>query len=820
MRCLLPFVLLLLIPAEVQSHAAPKARVPGHGAGIQITPASVTLKGNYAEAHVLVTKTSQNAPTDVSSQVVLTSTNAEVVTVDPSGAIRPVHNGKTFIIATCEGATARVPVTVTAVTPGAPPDFLNEVLPVLTHAGCNMGACHGAASGKGGFRLSLLAYDPALDFESITRAAGARRIARSQPENSLLLRKPTLETPHRGGKRLEVGSADYKLLTDWIAAGCPGPAAKSPHVTALEITPPVRSLAIGGTQRFLVKAKYSDGSTRDATGEAIFTSSDETAASVSPSGEAKANGPGEGAVVVRYQGLVVTARVISPFAPPIVARSKASAPGRLEASLIDSMINQKLSALGLIPSGKCTDSDFLRRTSLDITGQLPSPDEAKAFLSDRSPDRRTRWIDSLLNRPEYVDFWTLKWADLLRCSREALTDKGMFALNGWIRRAVETNMPWDQFSRQVIVASGDTAKVGPANFFVAASTPEQRAEDASQVFLGVRIACAKCHNHPYDRWTQNQYYQMAAFFARVSSKAGAAKGQAVIFASDSGEMRNPKTQQNVAACALVGSSPLPTDYSTDRRSALADWVTSPQNPFFSHEIVNRIWKHFMGRGFIEAVDDMKATNPPSNGPLFDALSSDFAAHGFDVKRLMREIVCSDSYQRSGEVTANNKGDKAFYSHFLVRRLSAEQMLDALSVVTGVPEKFAGYPAGTHSQALADTQTPSYFLDLFGRPARTTTCSCERLDDPNLGQALHLMNSADVNNRLASKSGTVTSLISSKLTDAQIVQSLYLTCFSRYPTAPELKTDLKPLAVQADKKRAAVEDLAWALINSNEFRFNH
>ncbi len=819
--------IILLAALAVQAGAGTtKSKAPHRKAesvaritSLRILTSPVALKGAYSSSALLVDGVSAAAQLDITTKAKYGSADARIATVDADGTIRPHHNGKTVLTAKFNGLSAKTSVTVSGVVAGAPPDFLNDVMPIFMHSGCNQGACHGAAAGKGGFHLSLMGYDPEGDYDTITRAAGARRIARSQPENSLILRKPTCETPHLGGLRFAPGSADYRLLADWITAGCPGPMAKSPKISFLEVYPSVRTLALGQTQRFTVRARYSDGMVRDATSEAVFTASDESTAAVSPAGEAKATGPGEAAVVVKFQGLVATARVISPFGKPIVSASGTLASHSDTTAQIDYLVDAKLNSLGLKPSPACTDGDFIRRASLDIIGQLPTPDESRAFLADRDPKRREKLVDSLLTRTEYVDYWTLQWGDLLRCSRQALTDKGMYTLNGWIRHAVDTNMPWDKFAREVILSNGDTYRDGPVNFYKAATSPEERAEVTSQVFLGVRIACAKCHNHPYDRWTQNQYYQFSAFFARMATKNGDANGELIVYPGTRGETRNPRTQQTVEPCALVDSSPLPANFADDRREPLADWITSPKNPFFSHSIVDRIWGHFMGRGFIAAVDDMKATSPPSNGPLFDYLSADFSAHNFDLKRLMRAIVLSQAYQRSAETSPNNAADKKFYSHFLFKRMGAEQMLDALSAATGVPEKFAGYPLGLHAEALPDTQTPSYFLDLFGRPARNTSCACERSDDPNLSQVLHLMNGADVNSRLSSKTGRISSLIASKLPDQKMVDELYLSCFSRYPSQTELKQDMGKLAA-AKEKRTGVEDLAWALINSNEFVLNH
>lgn len=807
-----PIVVMAGPKRHVSAPAAPKIQA------LTVMPARVTLSGPYAEAHLLIDgKTTAGTVLDVSAKAAYTVADPRIATFDADGVLRPHKDGATVITVRLAGQTARVPVTVQKVAKAGPPSFLNDVLPILTHAGCNQGACHGAAAGKGGFKLSLLGYDPDSDFEAITRAANARRITRTQPENSLLLRKPTLAVSHRGGKRLEVGSADYRLLRTWIAAGAPGPLPKEPQVARLEVTPAVRTLSLGQTQRFTVRALYSDGSWRDATGETLFTASDESTASVSPDGEAKATGPGEGAVVIRYQGLVTTARVVSPFGPPRPAARATAAPVDASAQ-IDRLALQKLDALGLTPSPRCTDSDFLRRASLDVIGQLPTPEEVRAFLADHDPQKRAKLVDSLLARSEYIDYWTMQWGDLLRCSRQALTEKGMYTFNAWIRQCVADDTPWDQFARDLLLAQGSTYKDGPVNYYRALPTAQERAETTSQVFLGVRIACARCHNHPYDRWTQNQYYQMAAFFVRVGSKVGERKDDQVLYATSFGDVRHPKTQKTVTPCAL-DATPLPADYSGDRRQALADWLTSPQNPFFAHSIVNRIWKHYLGRGFVEQVDDLRATNPPSNQALFDWLAQDLIAHHYDLKYLMRSILLSQTYQRSADPVGNNRRDTKFYSHYLFKRLGAEQMLDALAAATKVPEKFAGYPLGMHAEALPDTSVSSYFLDLFGRPARNTSCACERTDDPNLGQVLHLVNSGDINTRLTSKTGRIQALLDAKLPDSRVVEELYLASVSRFPTDAEAKRAVHSLAIAKDR-RQTTEDLMWALLNSNEFRYNH
>ncbi|HXG24351.1 MAG TPA: DUF1549 domain-containing protein, partial [Chthonomonadales bacterium] len=785
------------------------------------TPKQVVLQGRYTEARVMIDgRTASGSVRDVSREVKLSVLNPKVASVDESGIVRAQADGSTTLVARLNAGprrpplVARVPVVVRGASKSGPPRFLTDVMPILTKAGCNQGACHGAASGKGGFKLTLLGYDPELDYETITRAQGARRVTPAEPENSLLLRKPTLRVAHRGGLRFRVGSPEYRLLRDWIAGGLPGPSPKEPHVMRLEVIPSVRTLPVGQTQRFIVLAHYSDETRRDVTAQTLFTANDETVATVTPDGEAKATGPGEGAIVIRYRGLVATACVISPFGTPWSHTARLVS----HTSTMDRLVMQKLAALGLKPSGRSSDTDFLRRAYLDVIGMLPTPAEVRAFVADRDPQKRAKLINALLERPEYVDFWTMKWADLLRCSRRILSEKGMYTFYNWIRRSVAENKPWDQFVRELLLAGGSTYQEGPANFFRTANKPEELAEATSQVFLGVRIQCARCHNHPYEKWTQNQYWQMAAFFAQMKAKQGNGERELLVYASNSGEVKHPKTQRNVTPCAL-DSSPLPATYRGDRREALVNWLTSPQNPFFARILVNRIWRHLMGRGLVEPVDDMRVTNPPSNEALLDWLAQDFVQHGYNLKYLIRSIMLSETYQRSAEPIHGNERDTRYYSHYPFKRLGAEQLMDAIASATGVPEKFNGYPAGIRAVQLPDTAVPSYFLELFGRPARNTTCECERSDEPNLGQVLHLMNNASINAKLSAKNGRVASLIEAKLPDARVVEELYLASVSRFPT-PQEKRQATKLLARAKNRQQAAEDILWALMNSKEFVFNH
>lgn len=797
-------------PTKVVAPRAPRPTL--RVVALTATPDAITLDGRYTEARALVeARLESGEKRDVTGEVAWNVADPAIAAVDAGGTVRPRNDGRTTLIARLGGREAKVPIVVRGFAAATPPRFKTDVMPVLTRAGCNQGACHGAQSGKGGLKLSLLGYDPEADYEAITRAGGGRRISRVEPEKSLFLRKPTLMVAHRGGKRFEVNSPEYRLLRDWIAAGSPPPDAAEPPVVRLEVIPSIRTLAIGQRQRLLVRAHYADGSTRDATSQTLFTANDEPIATVTPDGEAKATGPGEGSIVIRYQGLVAIARVVSPFGRP-----RPVATWRLDP--IDRLVEEKLAALGLLPSGTCTDADFVRRVYLDVIGLPPTPDEVRAFLFSRDPEKRNTLIDALLERREYVDFWTLKWADILRASRGPLSEKGMYAFHRWIRQSVAENKPWDRFARELLLARGSAFDTGPANYFRVARSADQLAETTSQVFLGVRIQCARCHNHPYEKWTQNQYWQMAAFFARVRSKKGEKPDENDVYLVADGEVKHPKTGAPVLPTAL-DAAPLPREFSGDRRKVLVDWLTSAENPYFARSVVNRVWRHFMGRGLVEPVDDLRATNPPTNEALLDWLAGDFVRSGFDIKHLIRTIARSQTYQRSSQALPANARDDRYYSRFPFKRLSAEQLLDSLAAALGVPEKFEGFPPGTRAAQLPDSQVPSYFLELFGRPARQSACECERVSEPTVAQVLHLMNNAGINRRLSAPEGRVAALVASDLPPGRLVDELYLAALARFPSPEESRVAVRALA-EADDRHRAAEDLMWALLNSKEFLFNH
>jgi hypothetical protein len=719
--------------------------------------------------------------------------------------------------------------------------FVNDVIPVLTRVGCNQGACHGAAAGKGGFKLSLRGYAPELDYIAIARQAQVRRICLADPTQSLFLRKPLLEVAHRGGKRLVRGSLEVRILLNWLREGAPGPQPGDAHVTALQVMAAKGNAANNANPRadarhlsLRVVARFSDGTRRDVTHWTRFSTNDENVATVDESGHVTLQGCGETAIAVAYQDKVAFTRVSKPFPNAVRPADFAHLPRR---NYIDTLVYAKLAALHLKPSPIATDSDWVRRAYLDLIGTLPAPEEARAFLADTRPDKRTHLVDTLMARPEYVDFWTYKWADLLRVNRGMLKDKGMWAFYSWVHDSVRLNKPWNQMVREVLTASGNTFIEGPANYYRAARTPQDLAENVSQAFLGTRITCAKCHNHPLEKWTQNDYYQMANFFGRIGRKVNDdvwVNDAMTVTLLPSGDVEQPRLHRALPPKALGGPE-LALNVPGDRRAFLADWMTSPKNTLFARNIVNRVWRHFMGRGLVEAVDDLRETNPPTNEALMDALVQDFVSHGFDLRHLQRQIATSAVYSLSSATLPQNRDDDRFYSHFLPRRLSAEQLQDALSQVTGIAQPYPGMPVGYRAIQLPDTQVHSDFLDAFGRPARQITCECERGQEPNMAQALVLINGQEINAQVMDDKGTVNTLLPTVKSDAELLDALTWRCFSRGPTPQEAQADLsavqraitrttlKPNVTAAERqtaRRRAFEDLLWALLNSKAFLFNH
>jgi hypothetical protein len=718
-------------------------------------------------------------------------------------------------------ASETVSTATTVVDASTGSSFRNHVIPVLTKAGCNSGACHGAAAGKNGFGLTLRGYDPDADYDTLTRQAAGRRVNRLDPARSLILLKPTETVPHLGGKKFEPGSPDYQVIARWIAAGMPPPVAADPRLVRLDVTPAHQTLAVGAKAHLRVVAHYSDGHAEDVTRWSRFSTADENVTQVEQDGSLLVKGAGETALAVGFLTGVASVRVTSPFPNEVAESTFVSAP---RANFIDELALGKLRALRLEPSPRAPDRDFVRRAYLDAAGILPSPEEVDAFLADQAPDKRARLIDKLLERSEYVDYWAYKWSDVLLVSSRKLGPNNVKAFYGWIRASVAENKPWNRFVRELTTASGRSTEDGAVNYYLIHRNQIDLTENYTQAFLGLTLTCARCHNHPMEKWTQRDYYAFSNLFSRVSIKddAGAKPDSALVVSTATGEIQHPRTGEVLPPTPLDGT-PMPATSTMDRREYLADWLTSPSNTLFARTVVNRVWANFFGRGLVHPADDLRATNPASNDELFAAVTKDFVDHGYDLKRLVRTIMLSEAYQRSSEPNATNAADDRYLSRYVPRRLPAEVMLDALSQVTGVPENFAGYTRGTRALQLPDTRVESYFLSIFGRPEREITSTSERMQDPTLTQALHAINGETLNQKLAASQGLVSKLANPGTSNEAVVEGIFAAALSRPPTATERSRLIDALARAGeapDKRRAAIEDVAWALLTSREFVFNH
>jgi hypothetical protein len=711
----------------------------------------------------------------------------------------------------------------------APPggwNFRNHVIPVLTKMGCNQGACHGALAGKGGFKLTLRGYDPEVDYDTLTRQSIGRRINLAEPANSLILRKPTMQIAHGGGLRFKPNSLEYRIISEWIAAGTPPPSSKDKEVVSLQVEPAKSTLAIGAEQPLKVTAQFSDKSTADVTRWVKYNSNNEGVATVDDSGKVKINGSGEAAVTLWYSSRVLYATMTSPYPNTVPAEVYANFPRK---NYIDDLALAKWKSLNIQPSGEISDATFLRRAFLDAAGILPTAEEVEQFLADKSSDKRAKLIDKLLERDEYVDYWAYKWSDLLLVSSRKLRPTATRAFYNWIRESVQENRPWDQFARDIFTTSGSTRQNGALNYYVLHKDPIELTENITQAFLGQRLTCARCHNHPLEKWTQKQYFQMANLFSRVGVKNGDDAAESIIYAKTSGDINHPRLLRPMPPTPLDGEA-MSLDSESDRRIHFSKWLTSPKNEMFARNIVNRVWGTVMGKGLADPIDDVRATNPASNEELFAAVTKDFIEHGYDIKRLIRTIMNSAAYQRSAEANATNKDDNRFYSKYVIRRLPAEVLLDATSQVLGVPTSFGGFPIGTRALQLPDTQVASQYLTVFGRPARNICDASERSSDPSIGQALHIINGDTLNKKLSNPEGYVSLLLRLGLSDSRIVEHMMLSAFGRYPSESE-KTELaKALAdarlakgtaeQQRDTRRQALEDMVWAMLTSKEFIFNH
>ncbi len=865
--------------------AVPLATAGSASPRLLIQPPSLELRGAGAEHGLIVSARSNDGRlVDVTRQASFTSRQPDRLFVSTNGSCRALADGRAEILIQFGRWSQVVTATVVGATQPRPVSFRQDVEPVLTRAGCNAGPCHGKLAGQNGFKLSLRGYAPELDHAWLTSDVAARRVNPAAPDDSLLVLKALGAVPHEGRARFPDGSRYHQTLASWIAARCPGPDTNETEVARLEILPGDRILLPGETQALLARGHYRDGQVRDVTWLTQFFSNDENTATVTPDGEIRALRPGEISIRAHFQGLVEVVTVTIPSTNRVSRRAfvRSDHP-------IDSAVFEKLKLLRLPPSDDCGDGTFLRRVSLDLTGTLPAREQIRTFEADRRKDKRTRLVDALLASPEFVDYWTLQLADLLQNRRERDHDvrgaKGVRAFHAWLRAEVAANRPWDQLARSILTAQGSVADHPELGWFIYNVGEKSRIEEsdtpdaAAQAFLGTRIGCARCHNHPLEKYTQDDFYHFAAFFSKVQLKrAEPDKGATALKVGTREEEEQRKrleeaekglTDATIALAQAAGSAAEPlrkkvaeqqkrrdearlqlqkvaarmptvtqprtkqpmAPQSLDRkqtpfapgddpRARLAEWMTEPGNPQFSGAMVNRLWKHFMGTGLVEPVDDLRASNPPSNPALWRILNAEFVAHQFDLRHLMRFIVTARAYQLSSATRPGNETDRRFYSHYQARRLPAEVLLDGIAQGTGVPDEFKGYPVGTRAVQLAEPGVSSYFLTLFGRSDRVTACACERNGEVTLPQLLHLQNGDATTKKLQSPDSRLAALLrAGPKDDASVIDELYLATLCRRPTAAE-RAAVRQALGRPDEREDALRDLFWALLNSKEFAFNH
>lgn len=791
-------------------------------ADLQVRPSAVTLNGHYARAQLVVTAGTGDRADDLTGQATYQSSDPKVVTVTSAGRLVAVGDGRVTITVTAAGTSKAVPVTVSGVSEKPAVGFVEHVMPVLSKAGCNAGACHASQYGKGGFKLSVFGFSPNEDYTAIVRDGFGRRASLEDPARSLFLLKPTGAVPHEGGKRLEAGSVDHQLLVQWLRNGAPRPNSAAPAVTALKVEPNRRVGPMGFQQQLRVTATYADGRSADVTHWAKFDTLDEAVLRVDADGRVRTVGKGQGAALVRFEGQALVANVVVPTGGAV------DLAGWTDVNVIDKHAAAKFREIGIQPSGLCDDATFLRRAFLDAIGTLPTPDQAKAFLDSSDPAKRLKLVDRLLgltgdptqdvHNNDYAAHWALKWSDLIRSNSAAIGEQGMWALHNWLTDGFRQNRPWDRLVRELVTAKGSTFSNGPANYFRIANTPQELTEATSQLFLGVRLQCCKCHNHPFEPLTQTDYYAFAAFFARVGNKPSQEFGlfgnETVIMNRPDGEVGHPKTGKVLAPTPLSGK---PVDATADRRLALADWLAAKDNPYFARNLANRLFAYLMGRGLVDPIDDLRATNPASNPELLDALTQEFVKTGFDQKKLLRLNLTSRLYQLDSRPTKANATDFKFYSHYPVKRLSAEVLLDAVDQATGSRTKFEKVPLGTRAIELPDARYTNYFLNTFGKPRREIVCECERVSEPNLAQALHTLNGDLVEAKIAAPDGRVATLMKAKKSPDEIITELYLATVSRRPTPQELSACK---GLMTGDTTAFYQDLLWALLNTKGFQFVH
>lgn len=794
---------------------------------LSLSPPRIVLAAGAAPHGVAVSARTQDGfEVDVTSSARFMASPGAPFDVGVYGAVRPLRPGKGRLKTHFAGKSAEIEIEVlgagTDDSAGvAPPaSFARDVLPALSKAGCNAGACHAKPDGQNGFKLSVFSYDPQSDYAEIVREDRGRRVFPAAPEESLLLRKPTGLLPHEGGVRFEPGSPTYNLIAQWIRDGMVFSRPQEPALESIEVFPKERRYRKGASQTLLAQARYSDGSTRDITGLAAFASSDKEIVRVDDAGRlAMGNLPGQGVVVARYMGFVADSQVLIPADALFPESVYAALPRQ---NFIDDLAYAQFQRLGLLPSELCSDEEFLRRAKLDALGLLPTPEEAREFAADDSKDKRTRLIDRLLSDPAYADFWANKWADLLRPNPDRVGVKSIFTLDQWLRESFQENKPYDRFVREILTAEGMNHREGPAVIYRDRREPADLTTMFSQLFLGVRLECARCHHHPNEKWAQEDFYQFAAYFAQLKQKGAGlsppiSAGMETFYYSPGGEVRHPVSGKVMAPKAPDG--PVAKPSASDPRSALASWLTDRGNPFFAKAAVNRVWASFFGRGLVEPVDDFRISNPCVNTALLSALAETFVGERYDLKALMRTLMGSRLYQLSATPNSSNGNDTRNFSRAYRRRLPAEVLLDAVADVTGIPETFAAMPPGARAVQTWSYKIDSQFLDAFGRPNSSSDCPCERDSHTSVVQSLHMMHSKGLQAKLSHPQGRTRELAGSARTSVEIVTELYWMTLSRGPRPRELRTALEAYGAPGATRQTATEDVLWALLNSAEFVFN-
>ena len=816
--CSALIVALLVLAPSVLRAADDDAEKPavevGKPSGIVLEPRSFELIGARSRQQLVVTgQYGSTEGRDLTTVAAFSSSDSNVVRIENS-TVRPVGDGTAKITAKVGPLQVSVAVIVKGVQQPSPVSFKNHVLAALSKAGCNAGACHGSPSGKAGFRLSLRAYDPPLDVMTLRTEYFGRRTNALDPSESLILKKPSMQVAHGGGRRIFKGDAVYTVLHDWIAEGLQLDKPEVPDLVKIEVLPKKRVFKQPASQQqLIVNGYFSDGSIRDLTTLTVFTSSNESVGSVSKSGLVEKGGRGETAILARYLDKKDTSQIT--FLEDVEGFVWNNPP---ENSFVDTIAFEKLKQLQILPSDSCTEEEFVRRVYLDTTGRLPTIAEATAYLDDKSADKRDTLVDALLETHDFSSFWTLKWGDILRSNTKKLKLTGVHKFRRWIYDGIYNDKPLDQFTRELLTATGSVYENPAASYWRTSRDPSDATETTSQLFLGIRIQCAKCHNHPFERWTQDNYYGIAAAFTRIGRKKGMAPDDEVIFVLPTGEIKQPRTGQTMKVHLLLeGDVDVPAEQ--DRRQVFAQWLTAPENPFFARATVNRIWGHLMGRGIVEPIDDFRDSNPPSNDKLLDELARQFVENNFSRKWAIRTIMKSRLYQLSSRKNQFNTDDEIYNSHASTRLLTAEQLLDAICQVTGVKENFKGLPPGTRAVDLPTPPLDNYFLKIFGQPQREMACGCERSNESNLSQALQMINGPVVHNKLRDKNSRIAKLMKAGESDEQIVTTLYLAALARRPAEEELAASKRHISGSSDRKQA-LEDVGWAILNSKEFLFQH